>query len=203
MASSARPPEPQRLPDSNPNAGGIRAFYFKDPDGHALEILQFQPDKGAARWQAPSDKVFLGIDHTAIVVGDTDGSLRLYRDVLGLNVVGRSENHGPEQERLNDVAGARLRITTLRAPDGPGIELLEYLAPRTGRALPSDTRLNDLVAWRTLLTVSTPSALTPRITGAGATLQPSGIVGIPSDAATRGELVIRDRDGHALVLRSR
>ncbi len=196
-------PEPQRLPDWNPNAGRIRAFYFKDPDGHALEILQFPPDKGAARWQVPSDKVFLGIDHTAIVVGDTDSSLRLYRDVLGLNVVGRSENHGPEQERLNDVAGARLRITTLRAPDGPGIELLEYLAPRTGRALPSDTRLNDLVAWRTLLTVSTPSALTPRITGAGATLQPSGIVGIPSDAATRGELVIRDSDGHALVLRSR
>ena len=73
-------PEPQRLPDWNPNAGGIWAFYFKDPDGHALEILQFPPDKGAARWQAPNDKVFLGIDHTAIVVGDTDASLRLYRD---------------------------------------------------------------------------------------------------------------------------
>jgi len=113
-------PEPQRLPDWNPNAGGIWAFYFKDPDGHALEILQFPPDKGAARWQAPNDKVFLGIDHTAIVVGDTDASLRLYRDVLGLQVVGRSENHGPEQERLNAVTGARLRITTLRAADGPG-----------------------------------------------------------------------------------
>ena len=29
---------PQRLPDWNRNAGGIRAFYFRDPDGHALEI---------------------------------------------------------------------------------------------------------------------------------------------------------------------
>src|SRR5262249_40739484 len=128
-------PEPQRLPDWNPNASGIWAFYFKDPDGHALEILQFPPDKGAARWQVPTDKVFLGIDHTAIVVGDTDTSLRLYRDVLGLSVVGTSENHGPEQEGLNAVTGARLRITTLRAADGPGIELLEYLAPRTGRSL--------------------------------------------------------------------
>ena len=27
-------PGPQRLPDWNPNAGGIKAFYFKDPDGH-------------------------------------------------------------------------------------------------------------------------------------------------------------------------
>jgi catechol 2,3-dioxygenase-like lactoylglutathione lyase family enzyme len=197
-------PEPQRLPDWNPNAGGIWAFYFKDPDGHALEILQFPPDKGAARWQVPSDKVFLGIDHTALVVGDTDASLRLYRDVLGLNVVGRSENHGPEQERLNAVAGARLRITTLRAADGPGIELLQYLAPRTGRTLPADARLNDLVAWQTLLTVASPSApLTTRITGAGGMLVAPGVGGSSRQAATKNELVIRDADGHALVLRSR
>src|SRR5437016_8719850 len=31
---------PQRLPDWNPNAGGIKAFYFKDPDAHNLEILE-------------------------------------------------------------------------------------------------------------------------------------------------------------------
>ena len=195
-------PEPQRLPDWNPNTGGIWAFYFKDPDGHALEILQFPPDKGAARWQAPNDKVFLGIDHTAIVVGDTDASLRLYRDVLGLQVVGRSENHGPEQERLNAVTGARLRITTLRAAGGSGIELLEYVAPRTGRALPVDTALTDLIAWRTLLTVSSPSALTSRITSAGATLLSPGVVGVSRAAAMNGEVVIRDADGHALVLRS-
>jgi catechol 2,3-dioxygenase-like lactoylglutathione lyase family enzyme len=196
-------PEPQRLPDWNPNAGGIWAFYFKDPDGHALEILQFPPDKGAARWQVPSDKVFLGIDHTALVVGDTGASLRLYRDVLGLNVVGRSENHGPEQERLNAVAGARLRITTLRAGDGPGIELLEYLAPRTGRTLPADARLNDLVAWQTLLTVPSAATLTSRITGAGAMLVAPGVAGAWRQAATKNELLIRDADGHALVLRSR
>src|SRR5438270_806468 len=89
-------------------------------DGVVISVgsLQVPPDKGAARWQVPSDRVFLGIDHTAIVVGDTDASLRVYRDVLGLQVVGRSENHGPEQERLNAVTGARLRITTLRAADG-------------------------------------------------------------------------------------
>ncbi|HYL82409.1 MAG TPA: VOC family protein, partial [Candidatus Acidoferrum sp.] len=105
-------PGPQRLPDWNPKAGGIRAFYFKDPDGHNLEILQFPRDKGDARWHRPAGKVFLGIDHTAIVVEDTEASLRLYRDLLGFQVVGESENFGPEQERLNNVFGARLRITT-------------------------------------------------------------------------------------------
>ena len=59
---------PQRLPDWNKNAGGIKAFYFRDPDKHWLEILQFPPDKGDQKWQK-KEKLFLGIDHTAIVVG--------------------------------------------------------------------------------------------------------------------------------------
>ncbi len=126
-------PAPQRLPDWNEAAGGIRAFYFKDPDGHPLEILHFPPDKGDPRWRRPAAGVFLGIDHTAIVVRDTDASVRLYHDRLGPRVAGTSHNWGLEQERLNDVAGARLRITTLRAAGGPGIELLEYVTPRDGR----------------------------------------------------------------------
>ncbi|MGH8066758.1 MAG: VOC family protein, partial [Candidatus Entotheonellia bacterium] len=102
---------PQRLPDWNPNAGGIRAFYFKDPDGHPLEILQFPPGKGDPKWHQPTDRLLLGIDHTAIVVRDTEASLKFYRDTLGFTVVGESENYGPEQEHLNNVFGARLRIT--------------------------------------------------------------------------------------------
>ena len=35
---------PQLLPQWNPNAGGISAFYFRDPDGNHLEILHF-PDR--------------------------------------------------------------------------------------------------------------------------------------------------------------
>ena len=75
---------PQRLPDWNPNAGGIKAFYFKDPDGHTLEILEFPAAKGLAKWHWPTDKLFLGIDHTAIVSGNTDASLAFYRDVFGM-----------------------------------------------------------------------------------------------------------------------
>ena len=142
---------PQRLPDWNRNAGGIKAFYFKDPDGHALEILAFPADKGAPKWHRATDKLFLGIDHTAIVVDDTDQSLRFYRDGLGLTVTGESENYGIEQERLNNVFGARLRITGLTAGAGPGIELLEYLAPDDGRPTPADTRSNDLIGWQTRL----------------------------------------------------
>ncbi|HYN14671.1 MAG TPA: VOC family protein [Terriglobales bacterium] len=144
-ASSA----PQRLPDWNQNAAGIEAFYFRDPDGHYLELIHFPAGKGDPKWQRPSEELFLGIDHTAIVVADTDQSLRFYRDLLGMHIAGESENYGVEQEHLNGVFAAHLRITSLRAERGPGIELLEYLAPTDGRETPSDVHANDIAHWET------------------------------------------------------
>jgi catechol 2,3-dioxygenase-like lactoylglutathione lyase family enzyme len=144
-ASSA----PQRLPDWNQNAAGIEAFYFRDSDGHYLELIHFPAGKGAPKWQRPSQELFLGIDHTAIVVTDTDQSLRFYRDVLEMHVVGESENYGVEQEHLNGIFGAHLLITSLRAEGGPGIELLEYLSPTDGRVIPPDLRANDIAHWET------------------------------------------------------
>ena len=193
-------PAPQRLPDWNPNAGGIRAFYFKDPDGHPLEILWFPPGKGDRRWQQPGDRLFLGIDHTAIVVADTERSLACYRDTLGLRVVGASENHGPEQERLNNVFGARLRITTLKAAAGPGVELLEYLTPQDGRPAPADTRANDLVHWQTRLVTADAEAAHRAVRGGACGGTISSAVVAPAEPVpgfARGALV-RDPDGHAL-----
>ncbi len=190
---------PQRLPDWNPNAGGIRAFYFKDPDGHPLEILQFPPEKGDRKWRSKTDKLFLGIDHTAIVVADTDGSLRFYRDALGLRVAGESENYGTEQEHLNNVFGARLRITALRAAIGPGIELLEYLTPRTGRPIPADQRANDLAHWQTTLVVRDVSAAAKRaFTERHAFVSP-GLVTLPTGTLGFATgFLVRDPDGHAM-----
>jgi catechol 2,3-dioxygenase-like lactoylglutathione lyase family enzyme len=190
-------PAPQRLPDWNLDAGGIQAFYFKDPDGHPLEILQFPPGKGDPKWQAPGDALFLGIDHTAIVVGDTEASLRFYRDGLGLAVVGASENHGAEQERLNNVFGARLRITALRGRSGPGVELLEYLAPASGRPAPIDTAANDLWCYRTeLVTDAVPVA----VAGLRAAHAPF-VAAATGDAGLRS-VFVRDPDGHAVVVRA-
>src|SRR4029453_19013159 len=140
-------PAPQRLPDWNANAGGVPAYYFKDPDGHPLEILWFPGGKGDPKWHRPTDRLFLGIDHTAIVDADTDTRLKFYRDLLGLTIAGESENYGSEQEHLNNVFGARLHITSLKPQTGPSIEFLEYLAPADGRPLPADARPNDLIAW--------------------------------------------------------
>src|SRR5205823_8428086 len=94
---------PQTLPLSLKSAAGIKAFYFRDPDEHNLEVICFPPDKGDPRWQAKTGQLFLGIDHTAIAVSNTIASLHFYHDLLGLRKVGESENFGTEQEHLNQV----------------------------------------------------------------------------------------------------
>jgi len=193
---------PQELPAWNSNAGGIKAFYFRDPDRHVLEVIWFPPGKGAARWHQSGKDVplTLGIDHTAIVVNDTEASLSFYR-LLGLVEAGHSENSGPEQEQLNGVFGARLRITQVRAAKGPGIELLEYLAPRNGRPYPPDERGSDVFHWQVrILSREGPTLLAGlRATHASFVTVP----GAPRPSFDQLPLRVRDPDGHVLQLESR
>lgn len=187
---------PQTLPAWNKGAAGIKAFYFRDPEDHVLEIIFFPPGKGDPKWQRAASEtgapIFLGIDHTAVVVSDTDKSLAFYRDLLGLHVAGESENYGVEQEHLNQVFGARLRITGLRAERGPGIEFLEYITPPGGRDLPADAKSNDLVFWDTHLTVDNVANLSAKLHEAGA-----AFVSKPGSARSQ---IVRDPDGHAMRL---
>ena len=191
---------PQTLPTYITAAAGISAFYFKDPDGHVLEVLSFPPDKGARKWHElkNSGRLFLGVDHTAIVVGDTEESLKFYRDALGLAVAGESMNYGPEQEHLNNVAGARLRITGLKTEAaGINVEFLEYLSPRDGRLYPADSKSNDLWHWQTSFQVDAIDALLEK-------LKPNYIS--PTvllknfKPRFREASLMRDRDGHAIRL---
>jgi len=190
---------PQRLPDWNKNAAGISALYFKDPDEHPVEVLQFPPDKGAEKWHRPNGKLFLGIDHTAIVVWDTDASLKFYRDLLGMRVAGESENYGTEQEHLNNVFGAHLRITALRAGTGPGIELLEYLAPRDGRPFPADEHSNDVVHRHTILLTPDAGAAAHQLQASKVNFVSSGVVANQNEQlGFRKAFLARDPDGHAI-----
>ena len=192
---------PQLLPATIPQAAGIRAFYFKDPDGHPLEVLQFPPDKGDAKWRRSGSRLFLGIDHTAIVVRSTRASLAFYRDVLGFRVAGESTNFGTEQEHLNNVPGARLHITALRADRGPGIEFLEYLAPTDGRAYPPDARPNDVVHWQTTVLVPDAEAAAAVVRRGRFRLLSRAPVELPETALGFSEgMLVRDPDGHVVQL---
>src|SRR5439155_301734 len=161
----------------------------------------FPPGKGDRRWQEKTDKLFLGIDHTAIGISNTDASLHFYRDLLGLRKVGESENFGTEQEHLNQVFGAHLRITGMRAAFGPGIEFLEYLTPRDGRARPPDVHANDIVHWQTMIATDDVDFLAKKLREAHVRFVSPGVVAKPKDKAgfAKGALV-SDPDGHSVLL---
>ncbi len=193
--------EPQRIPDWNQAAAGIRAFYFRDPDNHPLELIYFPAGKGDPRWQRQTEALFLGIDHTAIEVGNTEQSLKFYRDLLGLKVAGESLNYGIEQEYLSHVAGAKVRITGLRAPKGPGIEFLEYLNPKDGRPYPRDASPNDLWNWQTTLQVEDLGQLVNHLRSDQARFISPEVVDFKSQASkTEKAVLVRDPDGHVLCL---
>lgn len=191
---------PQTIPLTNKAAAGIRAFYFKDPDGHNLEIIYFPAGKGDPRWQRQTDKLFLGIDHTAIVVSNTRASRQYYGDLLGLKLAGESMNHGTEQEHLNNVAGARLHISGLKAAAGPGIEFLEYLTPRDGRPAPKDSRANDLWHWQTTLTTDNAAKAMQKLRAAQRRVISPSVALLPDKSLgfAKGFLA-RDPDGHGLL----
>jgi len=189
--------------ENRPGGAGLIAGDYvarADPDGHTLEILEFPKGKGLAKWHRPTDKLFLGIDHTAIVAGNTDSSLAFYRDVLGMSVAGTSENYGTEQEHLNNVFGARLRITALRAASGPGVELLEYLAPADGRPYPADEHANDLVHWQTIVGTADAVGAERALRRAQTRFVSPGVVTLGDTARSA---VVRDPDGHAVLVHGR
>jgi len=192
---------PQQIPDWNKAAAGIRAFYFKDPDEHNLELIYFPAGKGNPKWQQTNGRLFLGIDHTAIAVTDTDRSLQFYRDILGMKLAGESENYGTEQEHLNGVFGSRVRISGLRAQAGPGVEFLDYLTPRDGRPTPPDTRANDLWHWQTAITVRGANAAAEKLKAARTRFVSPGVTTIGERAlGINKAFLVRDPDAHALQL---
>jgi catechol 2,3-dioxygenase-like lactoylglutathione lyase family enzyme len=192
---------PQTLPASLPAAAGIKAFYFRDPDQHNLEVIYFPPGKGDPRWQEKTDKLFLGIDHTAIGISNTDASLKFYRDLLGLRKAGESENFGTEQEHLNQVFGAHLQITGMRAASGPGIEFLEYLTPRDGRLRSADVHANDIVHWQTMIKTDGVDLMAKKLRDAHVHFVSPGVVSVPKDKIgfSKGA-VVSDPDGHDVLL---
>jgi catechol 2,3-dioxygenase-like lactoylglutathione lyase family enzyme len=138
------------------------------------------------------------------VVGDTESSLRFYRDLLGLRVAGESENYGAEQERLNNVFGARLRITSLRAAEGPGVELLEYLTPKTGRPYPADEASNDLIHWQTEFVGASADKAAQGFRSMHSAFVSTGVVELHDpNAEIRKSVIARDPDGHAVQIGER
>jgi catechol 2,3-dioxygenase-like lactoylglutathione lyase family enzyme len=192
---------PQTIPESNKGAAGIKAYKFKDPDGHPLELLYFPADKGNPKWQQAKGNLFLGIDHSAITVGSTERSSAFYENFIGLQVKGGGVNTGATQEQLDSAFGAVVRITGLRPERsaGPGLEFLQYLTPSGGRSAPRGSRPNDLVLTRSIVEVDDLRSLMTLLQNNNVTFISPDIVTV-TGAPYSQALMVKDPDGHAVLL---
>ena len=190
--------EPQTIPPDNEASAGVRAFKFKDPDRHNLELIWFPPDKGQDKWHQKNDRLFQGIDHSAIAVANTEQSLLFYRDFLGMQVKSGSLNSGETQAHLDGLPEAKVRVT----PVGPaqpslGIELLDYIAPANGRTMPSDWKSSDIAHMQLELVVNDIEQAVALLRQNGVQFVSSRIVQFTDN---RQGCLVKDPNGHAMLL---
>ncbi len=65
---------------------GNKNFNVKDPDGHIVEIVEYQPDSWTAREKGkfmPDTRISTSIMHVGVLVGDLDASTAFYGGILG------------------------------------------------------------------------------------------------------------------------
>jgi len=196
---------PITIPQSNAGAAGIQAIKFHDPEGHDLELLHFPPGKGDPSWQKPTNKLFLGLSHTAMTVESSEKEVTFYRDLLGLGVGGVTLNSGETQEVLDNLFNDTCLVTELMPVSAPPhIELLDYKTPPGGRPMPADTAANDLWHWQTTLVTKDIAAVTDRLRKGGVRFVSPDVLAIPAEAQAqlgfKKAVMVRDPSGHAIRL---
>ncbi|MEC4817117.1 MAG: VOC family protein [Scytonema sp. PMC 1069.18] len=193
--------QPQTIPPGNASAG-VQAFKFKDPDGHDLELICFPPDKGKDKWHQNTDRLFLGIDHSAIAVANTENSLNFYRDLLGMQIDGGSCNWRETQSRLDNLPGAKVRITDLAtAQSGAGIELLDYITPENGRPIPNDSKSYDVATMQVEIVVKDIEQAVNTLRQNGVEFVSSRLVQFSNGSSPyRQGCLVKDPNGHTLLL---
>ncbi|HEY9657420.1 MAG TPA: VOC family protein [Allocoleopsis sp.] len=192
---------PQTIPPGNKEAACIQAFKFKDLDRHDLELIWFPPDKGQAKWHQPTDQLFLGIDHTAIVVTDTAQSLHFYRDLLGMKVDGGSFNWRETQAKMDGLPNTKLRVTALRPVQGGlGIELLDYVEPTDGRSIPRSWSSKDIAHVQVEFVVHDLQQMIDHLHSHHVPFTASPAIELPNQLPYQQGCLVNDPTGHALLL---
>jgi catechol 2,3-dioxygenase-like lactoylglutathione lyase family enzyme len=98
---------------------GNSNFNIQDPEGHTVEIVQYQPDSWTVRERGrhmPETRVSKRMMHAGIVVTALDAEMNFYTGVLGFREFWRGSS-----------SGAQLSWINLKVPDGEDyIELMLY-----------------------------------------------------------------------------
>jgi lactoylglutathione lyase len=98
-------------------------FNIVDPDGHTVEIVQYEPDSWTIREKGkfvPDTRISTQMAHAGILVRRLDPAMKFYRDILGFEEFWRGSSTGTELSWVN-----------LRVPDGSDyLELMLYSKPQ-------------------------------------------------------------------------
>jgi catechol 2,3-dioxygenase-like lactoylglutathione lyase family enzyme len=97
-------------------------FTITDPDGHTVEIVQYEPDGWTRRERGrylPETRISAHMTHVGVTVGALDPALKFYRDILGLQEIWRGSSSGKTLSWVN-----------MRVPDGNDyLEFMLYATP--------------------------------------------------------------------------
>ena len=171
-----------------------RMLMVRDPDNHFIEIVQ--PPRIPAT-AAPADSNIVEV-RLRLTVDDVDRTLRLYHDLLGLELVSRSDF-------VRDIAvssafgmpGAQFRVGVLRVPtSGLTFEVIEFkgVARKQVRG-----RIQDPGSTRLQLRVRNVEEAVAALSGVGGVVVSTG--GKPLDLAGASKLhVAMDREPDNLFL---
>ncbi len=94
------------------------SFNVKDPDGHTVEFVQYQPDGWSMREKGRfmPDRVSSRMLHVGILVGSLEAAMKFYRDILGFQEIWRGSRDGKVLNWVN-----------MKVPDGDTyIEFMLY-----------------------------------------------------------------------------
>ena len=83
---------------------GNSNFNVKDPDGHTVEIVQYEPngwtirDKGKA---LDGPRISTRMTHVGILVGALEPAMKFYRDILGFEEIWRGSRDNKRLDWVN------------------------------------------------------------------------------------------------------
>jgi catechol 2,3-dioxygenase-like lactoylglutathione lyase family enzyme len=100
---------------------GNSNFNITDPDGHTVEIVQYEPDSWTRREKGkylPATRISAHMRHVGVVVGPLDPALKFYRDTLGFQETWRGSSSGKVLSWVN-----------MRVPDGD--DYIEFMLGST------------------------------------------------------------------------
>jgi catechol 2,3-dioxygenase-like lactoylglutathione lyase family enzyme len=114
-------------------------FTCKDPDGHTVEIVQYEPDGWTmidAGKHVSDARVSTHLKHIGFAVDFLERSMKFYRDILGFQETWRGSRDGKQLSWVN-----------MRVPDGTDyVEFMLYQDPPTMERLHTMNHLSLEVA---------------------------------------------------------